>query len=226
MKMVLLAIETTGSICSVALFANGKIAEKQSDTVNSHSKELHLLIDELMKAEQVIYSELSAVVFSKGPGSYTGLRIGSSAAKGLCMALKTPLIAIASHESMLNAKELNLSQFDIVFCATDARRDEVYLTIFDNKKHILEPTAAIILEDTNPTTAYSGKKILIIGSGAHKFERFNNPNIKIINDDNLKAKNLIELAIVRFDNKNFEDIHQFEPFYLKQFYTTQKPLSF
>jgi len=226
MSSIILAIETSGTICSVALSYNNTIVENRNEGINSHSSTLHVLIDQLIKKENIPYSALEAIVLSKGPGSYTGLRIGSSTVKGLCVALNKPMIAIASHESMLYDETINLSLYDVIFCATDARRDEVYLTIFNNKRITLAPTQSVVLEGTNPTDAYIDKKILIIGSGAHKFEKYRNNFMEILDSDCLSAENLVQPAISAFAKKRFEDIHHFEPYYLKQFYTTQKPLSF
>lgn len=216
--MYILNIETSTKNCSVSLAKDGKIiALKEIAEQNfTHSEKLHLFIDELIKKAGISYKDLSAVALSKGPGSYTGLRIGTSTAKGLCFALDIPLIALDSLEIL--AKQVNINN-GLVIPMIDARRMEVYTAIFDQNHKKISETKALVIDENSFSDI--SEKVYFIGDGAGKC-------MTILQKDNFvflseilypSASEMSELSYQKFQQKAFEDIAYFEPFYLKEFFT-------
>ena len=172
--------------------------------------------------EQAGYNlnDLDAIAVGKGPGSYTGLRVGVSTAKGLCFALDKPLIAINTLEAM----SLQIIPFfakDMLFCAMiDARRMEVYASVFDAENNIILQTKAIIMDENSFVDLLQDRKIVFFGDGADKCKKLlsENPNAIFINQEiRPSAQTVGQLAIQAFTNNNFEDLASFEPYYLKDF---------
>jgi len=220
----ILLIETATQVCSVALSVNGEtIFEKEEIGQNLHASNLTLFIEEVIKASGVKYSELDAIAISKGPGSYTGLRIGVSTAKGLCYALEKPLMAIATLEMMAAGFMAKNPTYSGLICPMiDARRMEVYTTIFDTHLNILEPTSAKIIDENSFNTFLNTSEITFIGDGAAKCaETLTHVNAKFNNENFNLAKYMSPLAIEAFKTSTFEDVAYFEPFYLKDFVVTQ-----
>ena len=165
-------------------------------------------------------NDLSGVVVGKGPGSYTGLRIGVAAAKGLCLALQIPLVAIGSLETL--AEAVRSQALDFIIPLIDARRMEVYTAVFDAKGQQIRPPWAEVL-DTNSFSSYLDKnKCLFVGDGQEKFQNIlNHPNA--IFEANIlqpSVQQMLRLGTQKFEEKAFENLAYFEPFYLKEFYTT------
>ncbi|HEY0244312.1 MAG TPA: tRNA (adenosine(37)-N6)-threonylcarbamoyltransferase complex dimerization subunit type 1 TsaB [Mucilaginibacter sp.] len=222
----ILQIETATTVCSVALAKDGQVvAFKQLDERNIHAEIITLFIDELINSAGIKYDDLSAVAVSCGPGSYTGLRIGISTAKGLCFALDKPLIAIETLEAMAYGI-IALHQYqDMLLCPMiDARRMEVYTALFDTEGNRVEPTAAKIIDENSFTDQLKGNKILFFGDGAEKCRAIfeGNLNALFLPDFVNSATQLTRLAIEKFNHQDFEDVAYFEPFYLKDFIAGKK----
>jgi tRNA threonylcarbamoyladenosine biosynthesis protein TsaB len=186
----------------------------------SHSEQLHPFIEEVLKESGLKSSSLSAIAISKGPGSYTGLRIGVAAAKGLCFALDLPLIALNTLEIMVQPYEV--SPYSFIIPMLDARRMEVYTAIFDETKKWIQETMAEVLTENTFTSIVNEQSCLIIGDGAIKFKTLH-PKINASYTNEIHypvAKDMITLAWKKFNAKEFEDLAYFEPFYLKDFQTT------
>ena len=218
----ILHIDTTTKKCSVALAQDGElmIQKELLSEEFSHSEQLHPFIEEVLKESGLKSSSLSAIAISKGPGSYTGLRIGVAAAKGLCFALDLPLIALNTLEIMVQPYEV--SPYSFIIPMLDARRMEVYTAIFDETKKWIQETTAEVLTKNTFTSIVNEQSCLIIGDGAIKFKTLY-PKINASYTSEIHypvAKDMIALAWKKFNAKEFEDLAYFEPFYLKDFKTT------
>ncbi len=216
--MYILNIETSTKNCSVALAKEGntifikEIAEQNF----SHSEKLHLFIDEVLKQAGISYKELSAIALSKGPGSYTGLRIGASTAKGLCFALDIPLIALDS----LQILALQVTHKDgLIIPMIDARRMEVYTATFDSNHNKISDTQALIIDENS--FSQITQKTYFIGDGAEKCKPFLQRENLIFLDQIIypSAQEMSLLSYEKFVAQEFENIAYFEPFYLKEFFT-------
>jgi tRNA threonylcarbamoyladenosine biosynthesis protein TsaB len=221
---LILCLETATQVCSVVLAKNDEIiAIRESKEHNSHSALITIFIEEVMKEGGFRLNELDAIAISKGPGSYTGLRIGVSTAKGLCFSLDKPLIAIETLEGMASYQSSMLShtkenEKTLLIPMIDARRMEVYMAIFDSKGKRQTVTSAEIITATSFETL-SSKSILLFGDGASKFKELfqESNNISIIDQFATSAAHLILPALERLKNEQFEDLAYFEPYYLKTF---------
>lgn len=216
----ILAIETTGKYCSISLFSETELlANSKNKDANQHSSVLHEMLQALLQAQRIEVSDLSAIALSKGPGSYTGLRIGSSSAKGLCVACNVPLISIASHEAMLYDQilESQTQSLEDFYCMTDARREDVFFSHY-RKNKLLDTVKVINLSDPEVQTQLNQTQSCIIGSGATKAMSYLNQNHTYIEDDCLNACNMQHLAFQKFNKSLFEDLSSFEPSYEKEFY--------
>lgn len=210
-----LCIETATTNCSVALSVNGSVIafREDPDKNYSHAEELHVFIEEILVETKVEKASLDAIAVSKGPGSYTGLRIGVSAAKGLCYALDIPLISIPTLEVLAS----KVDGATIVVPMLDARRMEVYAAVYAEGKEIRE-TRAEILNETSFADYLSAGKTIFIGSGVEKFKtNCEHPNAAFITDELPSAKQMAVLAAEKYNEKAFEDVAYFEPYYLKDF---------
>ena len=211
-------IETAASKCSCALTSRGEIISyAESNEPNSHSSQLSLLIDGLFSNTPYTYSDLSAIAVSNGPGSYTGLRIGVSTAKGLAYALDIPVIAIPTCEILYSAVfEKNPEACCVSMI--DARRMEVYATIYHEGKQI-KPCSADILEENIYDDYLSDKKLIVlVGDCLEKTKKvFEKNNVFFDFSVELTAKNMQGLAFEKYNKKEFVDVAYFEPFYLKNF---------
>lgn len=214
----LINIETSTTNCSVSLsLKNDLIDIIEKDSVSySHSENLHYFISELLKKNKINFKDLSAVSVSRGPGSYTGLRIGLSAAKGICYGVDIPLISISSLKILAKS-----SQFDGYIISTmDARRDEIYSCIYDSKLNIIREEKPQIVNKQTFIDFSENNKILIIGDGQSKCKNLIKINNNFNFDENIlkpSSKDMVELAFEKFRKKNFENLAYFEPKYLKEF---------
>ena len=221
---LILNIETATEVCSVALARDGKILSlRESQSGYTHSENVTVFIDEVIKEAKTSLALLDAIAVSKGPGSYTGLRIGVSTAKGLCFALDKPLIAVPTLQSLTNAfisKTLNFKlQTSNLFCPMlDARRMEVYCAVYDSELNEVEPTSAKIIEKNSFEKILESNRIYFFGSGAMKCKTIiTNPNAVFVEDIFASATSMIPLSEKLFKEKKFENAAYFEPFYLKDF---------
>lgn len=214
---MILCIETTSHNCSVALVKEGRllgVKEERPEQGYGHAEQLHVFVDALMKEHSVLSTSLEAVAVSQGPGSYTGLRIGVSAAKGFAHALNIPLIAVDTLKMMfewMGAKH----KADIFIPMIDARRMEVYTTAFNERGEVLTPTAAVILDDAF-FAQYPGH-VLVFGEGSEKSIPLFHENCVHIDGVFPSAAMMLEQVTHAFESKKFEDVAYFEPYYLKEF---------
>lgn len=212
----ILHLETATKNCSVSVSKDGALlAFKEVATEGySHAEKLHVFIEEILKISNLNYSDLSAIAVSHGPGSYTGLRIGVSAAKGLCFALGIPLIAVDTLAVL--AAQVVIAD-GVIVPMIDARRMEVYSAIFDRNHHMIrEVEAEVISEDSYSQNA---EKIYIIGDCQEKIKSVLNSDLFVYLDDIIypSAKDMVHLAYAKYEHGDFEDLAYFEPFYLKDF---------
>jgi len=218
---IILNIETATTNCSVSIAKDGRmIALKEHNNASySHSEDLHFFIEESLEAATFSTADLDAIAVSKGPGSYTGLRIGVSAAKGLCFALDLPLIGISTLESM--ASQFKIKD-GVVIPVLDARRMEVYSAVFNSKyEQIRETRVEEVKPDSFEQYANQGP-VFIIGSGAVKCEKILEHSNFVFEDSIVpSAKEMCELSHREFKAKSFENIAYFEPDYLKDFIIQQ-----
>ena len=225
---LILLIETATTSCSVALAQGPHIlAKKELNERNIHASHITLFIDEVMQIAQKSYSDLHAVAISEGPGSYTGLRIGTSTAKGLCFALDIPLIGINTLQAMsaglLEGNPSFKEDSNILLCPMiDARRMEVYMALFDSNMKVIEPTQAKIIDETSFNQYLSNYTIVFFGDGASKFKPLyqHQKNVVFIDFENT-ASHLAPLALHKLNKGLIEDVAYFEPYYLKDFIPTQ-----
>ena len=222
---ILLGIETTTTNCSVALSKDDVIlAFKEDMGLNySHAERLHLYIAEVLQEADIPKSEIDAVAVSKGPGSYTGLRIGVSAAKGLCYALNIPLIATNTLKALAMQANQSGDEFQYIIPVLDARRMEVYSAVFNPVFDEIRSIEAQIVEESSFLNYLDCGKVLFIGNGAAKLkDLIKHPNARF-NDKALpSAREMTPLALAKYKISDTEDVAYFEPFYLKDFFVTSK----
>jgi tRNA threonylcarbamoyladenosine biosynthesis protein TsaB len=223
---MILQIETATTVCSVALANQGKvIAFKEINERNVHAEVITVFIDEILSQAGIKYQQLDAVAVSSGPGSYTGLRIGVSTAKGLCYALDKPLIAVETLEAMADGMITKGVENNLLLCPMiDARRMEVYTALFDSNGKKLQATSAEIIDENSFDVQLKQNKILFFGDGAPKCRAMldKNTNAIFIDDFANSATHLTKKAYQKLEVRQFEDVAYFEPYYLKDFLITKK----
>lgn len=221
--MKILHLETSSKNCSVAISDNDELlclCEEISENYKQ-SESLHTFVEWALEGAKTTLQDLDAVSLGKGPGSYTGLRIGASSAKGFCFGLGIPLVAVNSLETMI--EPFLTKEYDFIIPLIDARRMEVYCAVFDGKSgQMLTETEAKVLDDTS-FQEFDGKKVIFVGDGATKAKEILQLSAADF-DETLypSAKYLINKAVEKFNKKEFEDIAYFEPFYLKDFQGVKK----
>ena len=214
---IILCLETATTNCSVAVAIDGEVKaiREENNQKFSHAEKLHVFIEEVLNEANIDNKKLDAVAVSKGPGSYTGLRIGVSAAKGLCFALDIPLISIPTLEVL--AHQVNTPNSHIV-PLLDARRMEVYSAVFNSDKKQVQKTKAEILNEDSFADFLEKGKIIFIGDGAVKFESIcKHKNAVFQNDLFPSSVGMVQLAEDKYKKSDFENVAYFEPFYLKEF---------
>ena len=224
---LILSIETGTDICSVALANDGELmALRESDEGRDHAKKVALFVDELLRETGVQPSDLDAIAVGKGPGSYTGLRIGVSFAKGMCYALNIPLIGIGSLDALTEVarEDFEAGILDVedgewgsaTLCPmVDARRMEVYAQLFDNKGTALSDVVAEVVTEESFAEARKSGKLILFGNGAAKcLDTLADALYVAVSPS---ARGIVRLAEDAFNRGAFEDIAYFEPFYLKEF---------
>lgn len=215
----ILNIETSTKNCSVSIAKDGTtvVLREIATEGYSHAEKLHVFIEEVLAKAQITYKDLAAVAIGSGPGSYTGLRIGVSAAKGLCYALGIPLISIESLTILAQKVE---AVDGVIIPMLDARRMEVYCCVFDQNQNVIQETSAKIL-DENSFEGLNGP-IYIIGDCQEKCQ-------SVLTDERFKflpefqypsTQEMATLSFKKYETQQFEDVSYFEPFYLKDFLIT------
>ena len=222
---LILGIETATTICSVALVKDGNtMAIRESGGNREHSAALTGYIAEVFAEAGLTYGQIDAVAVSMGPGSYTGLRIGVSSAKGLCYATDKPFIAIDTLKSLAwqalqKLKAENTQLDNVLLCPMlDARRMEVYAEVLDRSLKVVRPIQADIVDAETYKEYLDGHHVYFFGNGAAKcMETINHPHAHLVEGIEPLAKNMAPLAEKRFVEGKFEDVAYFVPFYLKDF---------
>lgn len=215
--MKILHLESSSKNCSVAISDGEKLlclCEEVSENYKQ-SESLHQFVEWALEGAQIKLSDLDAVCLGKGPGSYTGLRIGAASAKGFCFGLNIPLISVPSMDSM--AEPFINGDYDLIIPLIDARRMEVYTSVYDRSGRVISETEAMILE-ADSFHKYRDQKIIFIGDGVKKASEILDLKSATFNENVYpSAQYLIKKAVEKFEKKSFEDIAYFEPFYLKDF---------
>ncbi|WP_374949267.1 tRNA (adenosine(37)-N6)-threonylcarbamoyltransferase complex dimerization subunit type 1 TsaB [Mucilaginibacter sp.] len=222
---LILQIETATTSCSVALADDRTVmAYQEIDQRNIHAEVITVYIDKILKQVDRSYADLDAVAVSCGPGSYTGLRIGVSTAKGLCFALDKPLIAVETLPAMASGAVGKTNESTLLCPMIDARRMEVYTAVFDNKGQVIKSTSAEIIDQNSFSDLLATNRILFFGDGADKCREIlgSNPNAEFLSGFINSAVHLTQLAAEKFDAGEFADVAYFEPYYLKDFIAGKK----
>ena len=221
---MILCLETSTMVCSVALNDGCcTLALRESDKPNAHSERITTFIKEVMDEVGIDYSRLDAVAVSQGPGSYTGLRIGVSTAKGVCYAADLPLMAIDTLQAMAcGMKEKLGSQIaenDLLIPMIDARRMEVYAAVFDAQLNRIQDTAALIIDEHSFEDLRKDHRLWLFGDGAPKLKEVfkDAPEVNIVEGLLPSAGFMASLANEALRERRFVDVAYFEPFYLKDF---------
>jgi tRNA threonylcarbamoyladenosine biosynthesis protein TsaB len=226
----ILHIESSTKVCSVALSRDGKLlACREEDSVSySHSGMLTIFVEDVMREANLPLNALAAIAISKGPGSYTGLRIGVSAAKGLCYGLDIPLIGISTLQALAvhcrdilgqSDKYISPEALEAIYCPMiDARRMEVYTGLFNHQIQPIQDIQALVVDQNSFSDILDKHKLLFFGDGAEKCRNILTRNNAIYIDGiRPSARAMIPLATEKFHKSDIEDVAYFEPFYLKDF---------
>ncbi|MFN7911443.1 MAG: tRNA (adenosine(37)-N6)-threonylcarbamoyltransferase complex dimerization subunit type 1 TsaB [Bacteroidota bacterium] len=215
----ILHIDTSSTVCSVGLSINGQLIDIIEENEGySHAEKLHIFIQSILSNQKINTVDLTAVAVNKGPGSYTGLRIGVSAAKGMAFALNIPLISVNS----LHAMCYNLNNENAAFFLPmiDARRMEVYTCLLDHNFCEIIHSHAKIIDTESYLDFLNYQPIICLGDGAVKCQPYLSslPNIQFLDKINASVRNFYLMAFNKLKNREFEDIDYFEPAYLKPYY--------
>lgn len=225
----ILIIETSTEVCSVALTIDGVLIDlKESKEGQNHARLVTVFAEELLTRNDVKSADLVAIAVSKGPGSYTGLRIGVSTAKGICFALRIPLIAIGTLEAMASHVMQNRGLYHIpenvpaLFCPMiDARRMEVFSMLINEEGTVLKPISAVIVDEAFLSDEMAEKLVVFFGNGSEKCRQvLNSHNALFISKLDASAKYMCDMVWQSYNKNQFEDVAYFEPFYLKDFVAT------
>jgi tRNA threonylcarbamoyladenosine biosynthesis protein TsaB len=225
----ILIIETSTEVCSVALSIDGILTDLiESKEGQNHARLVTVFAEKLLKRNNVKPEELVAVAVSKGPGSYTGLRIGVSTAKGICFARHIPLIAIGTLEAitwhvMQGRKLYNIPEDKpTLFCPMiDARRMEVFSMLYDEDGSVVKPITAVIVDEAFLSEELAEKQVVFFGNGSEKCRQvLKLPNALFVSHIEASAKYMCDFVWQSYNKKQFEDVAYFEPFYLKDFIAT------
>jgi tRNA threonylcarbamoyladenosine biosynthesis protein TsaB len=225
----ILCIETSTEVCSVAISENGNVTDLREDLMGqNHSKLLTRFIDELLTSNQLKAVDFDAVAVSEGPGSYTGLRIGVSAAKGICYGAGIPLIAINPLEAMASEVVVYSEKYgiainssDFILPMIDARRMEVYTALYDQNLNEISGVEAKVIDNDSFIDIASDARIIVFGNGSAKCKQVLTDDRFIFVDGVVaSSKNMAVMASHKFEKGCFVDVAYFEPFYLKDFIAT------
>lgn len=213
----ILCLETATTNCSVGIAKDGqlKLLKEDNSKGYSHAEKLHVFINEILRESNLKVEDLDAVAVSKGPGSYTGLRIGVSAAKGLCFSQDIPLISIPTLDLLAQKLPENSGY---VIPMLDARRMEVYSAVFDENRQQIRVTKAEVLEEDSFIKYLERDEVHFIGNGVAKFEDIcKHPNAVFHKQEFPSAKEMVAIAELKYKKSDIEDVAYFEPYYLKDF---------
>jgi len=221
----ILCIETGTSVCSVAIGdENGILGVREVSDPKAHSTMLPRLISDVLTDAGVAANQISAVAVSKGPGSYTGLRIGVSMAKGICYTSGVPLIGVSSLQAMavgLTLSNINLPVDTLLCPMIDARRMEVYCAIYNHAGEPVSDVRAVVVDENSFAEYLQTQKIIFFGDGSAKCKDvIKSKNANFIDGFEPSARFMLPLALKAYTNEEFEDTAYFEPFYLKDFVAT------
>jgi tRNA threonylcarbamoyladenosine biosynthesis protein TsaB len=226
---MIICLETSTDLCSVALCdSTGPVALKESNENKSHASQLTVFIEELLSEAGLTANDLEAVAVSKGPGSYTGLRIGVSTAKGISYATSIPLIGIETTLSMFYGidetikRKYRLDETSLLVPMLDARRMEVYYSVLTAEGNIVKEISAEIIDEKSLSDIPDNVRMLIFGDGASKCRQvLTRQNIEFAEEFRISAAHMYKPAFKSLREQRFEDIAYFEPFYLKDFITSR-----
>lgn len=215
----ILNIESSSTNCSVSLTKNGDLIsiKENNDEKYSHSTKLHSFINEVISDSKITINELSAIAVSKGPGSYTGLRIGVAAAKGLCFSLDIPLISVST--LLILSKQIKISS-GLILPVLDARRNEVYSAIYDANYKLVKKESPKLIDSKSFENFSNDNQLYFIGSGQQKCRELikSNNNLIFHNNESLpSSKEMADISYQKFISSDFEELAYFEPAYLKNF---------
>jgi len=220
----ILLIETATEVCSIGLAIDGQlVAIEESFIRNEHAAKIQLLVEKTLLQADCSLKQIQAVAISIGPGSYTGLRVGLSAAKGYAFALDIPMIAINTLASLAyqGLKSNLFTKNALLIPMIDARRMEVYTGVWNDEFSNINPVAPMILEESSFNELLEAQTCFIMGSGAEKFKNLcNSKNLVYLNNIQSSVKGMYALANEFYEKKHFADIAYIEPFYLKEFIGT------
>lgn len=223
---LILNIDSTTTLCSVALAHNGKlIAIREEDGNYTHAENMGMFIQQVFQEANLQMNRLDAIAVSKGPGSYTGLRIGVSLAKGLCYGLGKPLIAVETLQALAWAAIRKSPDKDAVYLSMlDARRMEVYAAAYDSKLDVKRAVNADVVESSSYDQLSQSHKVYFYGNGADKCKEIlgGSGNMFFLENIKTSASNMAELSFATFCKGKFEDVAYFEPYYLKEFVAGKK----
>ncbi|PQJ68962.1 tRNA (adenosine(37)-N6)-threonylcarbamoyltransferase complex dimerization subunit type 1 TsaB [Polaribacter butkevichii] len=215
--VIILNIETATKNCSVSIAKNGEVIalKELNNGKYSHAEVLHPFILDVLNEANLTSNQIDAVAVSKGPGSYTGLRIGVSAAKGLCFAFDKPLISIKTLESLAYAISVDEG---VIISMLDARRMEVYAAVFNKNHDQVRDIKAEIIDENSFAEYLEAGKVTFLGDGAHKCKDvITHKNAVFVDDKFPSAKEMAQLSYDKYKKNDIEDVAYFEPFYLKDF---------
>jgi len=214
-----LSIETSSKVCSAAIHERGVLlATSEVHIEHSHASRLAILIDEVKRSAGIELKELEAVGVTSGPGSYTGLRIGTSTAKGICFALNIPLVVCGTLELMAHQTVQKILSTELLCPMLDARRMEVYCALFDAQIKSISPVEAKIIDESSFNDILQSNTVIFFGDGSDKCkEKITHPNARFISGIYPAAQHMGSLIYSRFEAGKVEDVMAFEPHYLKEF---------
>jgi tRNA threonylcarbamoyladenosine biosynthesis protein TsaB len=220
---LILSLDSTTSVCSAAIHQDGKLIESEfSSEPRAAASQLGVMVKNVIQKAQINPKELSAIAVSSGPGSYTGLRIATSTAKGLCFALDLPLIGVNSL-LVLTQQVLRKAETDFFCPMLDARRMEVYCALLDANLNFIAPVEAKVLTEESFRENLKQSKIAFFGDGSAKFKNLTNHiNAVFVDSIQPSAIDLGYLAYNQYKNQKFESLDTFEPYYLKDFMIKKK----
>ena len=221
---LILNIETSTNICSVALSKNGElISFMESSEDKSHASSITVFVEEVFKNVSFKLQEIDAVAVSKGPGSYTGLRIGVSTAKGIAYALDKKLISVSTLQALALGQSASFGKNEnTLFCPMiDARRMEVYTAFYDKENVLKKEISAEIIKEESFLEYFENNKLIFFGNGANKCKTIlKHENAVFVDNISTSATKMIKIAEQKFQDGKFENLAYFEPFYLKDFIAT------
>jgi tRNA threonylcarbamoyladenosine biosynthesis protein TsaB len=218
---LILNIDTALDVASVCLSADEEVLQfSENKNQKEHSGWLHSTIQQLFKNEKLQLQELAAVAVTIGPGSYTGLRVGLSAAKGLCFALNVPLIAVNS--LFLIASTGNEAETDLICPCIDARRMEVFTAVYNSSLEEILPPQALIIDSNSFSSLLANSTISFCGNANEKMKPMLSGPQSFFTTNTASAMQMVPIAVKRFRNKEFNQLSTTDPFYIKPFYVPEK----